>query len=88
MLIVKLSLLVGAYRVEEATMVRTIPIPLYDNGRANKVYVCRINPNQEPILHEGLAMKWMSIEEVEALELGFNQKGTAPVLKLALRAVF
>ncbi len=60
----------------------------YDNGRANKVYVCRINPNQEPILHEGLAMKWMSIEEVEALELGFNQKGIVPVLKKALAAVF
>jgi hypothetical protein len=32
-------------------------------------------------LKEGLAMKWMSIDEIEKLKLGFNQEGIIPKLK-------
>ncbi len=53
----------------------------YNNGRTNKVFVCNITQNQEPVLNEGLSMKWMTIDEIEKLELGFNQEGIIPVLK-------
>lgn len=56
----------------------------YNDG-ADKVYICKINPDQEPILKEGLAMKWMTIKEIEKLELGFHQEGIIPVLKTVVR---
>jgi len=52
----------------------------YNDG-ADKVYICKVDSNQEPKLKEGLAMKWMSIGEIEKLKLGFNQEGIIPVLK-------
>lgn len=48
------------------------------------VYVCKINKDQRPELREGLAMKWMTIEEIEELELGFNHKGIISTLKKVL----
>jgi len=45
------------------------------------VYVCKINPDQEPELREGLDMKWMTIDEIEKIKLGFHQEGIIPVLK-------
>lgn len=52
----------------------------YNDG-ADKVYLCNLGPNQEPVLKEGLAMRWMTIDEIERIELGFNQYGIIPVLK-------
>lgn len=52
----------------------------YNDG-ADKVYICKINTIQEPKLNEGLAMQWMTIEEIEKLELGFHQEGIVSVLK-------
>lgn len=46
-----------------------------------KVYLCKISVDQKPKLQEGLAMKWMTIDEIEKLELGFHQEGIIPVLK-------
>lgn len=55
----------------------------YNDG-ADKVYICKVNPNQDPKLKEGLAMKWMTIDEVEKLELGFHQEGIISVLKTVM----
>lgn len=52
----------------------------YNEG-ADKVYLCRINQQQEPILKEGFDMRWMNIEEIEKLKLGFNQEKIIEVLK-------
>ncbi len=51
------------------------------HGGADKVYMCKVNLVQEPKLREGLEMKWMTIEEIEKLKLGFNQEGIIEVLK-------
>ncbi len=56
----------------------------YNDG-ADKVYICKINHDQEPKLKEGLTMKWMTIAEIEKLELGFHQKGIILVLKTVVR---
>lgn len=55
----------------------------YNNG-ADKVYVCKVNSDQEPKLREGLDMKWMTIGEIEKLELGFHQEGIIPILKMVV----
>ncbi len=52
----------------------------YHEG-ADKVYACHISPDQEPILKEGLSMRWMTIDEIEKIELGFHQDGIIPDLK-------
>lgn len=54
------------------------------NGGADKVYLCIVNSDQEPEPREGLAMKWMTIDEIEKLELGFHQDGIIPILKMAM----
>ena len=46
-----------------------------------RVYVCKINPDQEPKLREGMAMQWMTLDEIEKLELGFHQQGIIPFFK-------
>lgn len=56
----------------------------YHDG-ADKVYICKVNSDQEAKLKEGLAMKWMTIDEIEKLELGFHQEGIIPILKMAVR---
>ena len=56
----------------------------YNNGAANKVYACKITSNQEPKLNEGLTMTWMTIDEIEKSELGFNQEGIIPFLKMVI----
>lgn len=38
-----------------------------------RVYLCKINSDQIPTLNEGMAMKWVSIQEIKNMELGFNQ---------------
>lgn len=56
-----------------------------DDDDPLKVYFCKINPDQEPELREGMDMKWMTIAEIEKLKLGFNQEGIIPILKMAVR---
>ncbi len=47
----------------------------------DKLYICTVGKQQEPVLNEGLSMKWMNIEEIESLNLGFNQKDLIPFIK-------
>jgi len=55
-----------------------------DGNDPLKVYLCRVTPNQEPELKEGMAMEWMTIDEIEKLKLGFHQEGIIPTLKIAM----
>lgn len=50
-------------------------------GDNNKVYICRINNNQIPVLSEGLCMKWMTIPEIKNIKLGFNQENLVVYLE-------
>jgi 8-oxo-dGTP pyrophosphatase MutT (NUDIX family) len=50
----------------------------------SKVYVCHIASTEQPVLGEGLAMQWMSLDEIAQLELGFNQAGIIPALRATL----
>lgn len=43
------------------------------HGRNNRVFVCPIDNTQEPVLYEGADMKWMTIEEVKDIDIGFEQ---------------
>ena len=50
-------------------------------GVSAKVYVCRLAQGQTPVLNEGADMKWMEMEEIEKLQLGFGQQVILPELK-------
>ncbi|MFA6338855.1 MAG: NUDIX domain-containing protein [Candidatus Paceibacterota bacterium] len=56
----------------------------YHDG-ATKVYICKISEKQEPHLKEGMAMKWMTIAEIEKLHLGFDQNKIIPFLKKVIQ---
>jgi 8-oxo-dGTP pyrophosphatase MutT (NUDIX family) len=47
----------------------------------NKVFVCNLPSAKGLKLQEGAAMKWCSLEEVEATELGFQQADILPGLR-------
>ncbi len=55
-----------------------------DENYPLRVYVCKINQDQEPEMREGLDMKWMKIDEIEKIKLGFHQEGIIPSLKKLL----
>jgi hypothetical protein len=50
------------------------------SGR-NKVFVCNLPSAKGLKLNGGAAMQWYSLEEVEALELGFQQADILPGLR-------
>lgn len=43
-------------------------------------YACILEGNQKPVLHEGADMRWMSMEEMQKLNLGFYNKEILPAL--------
>ncbi len=49
------------------------------------VYVCNIDDIQTPVLHEGADMKWMNIDEIKQLKLGFRQSCIIPKLDKYLK---
>lgn len=49
------------------------------------IFICPIDLEQEPILNEGVDMKWMKINEIKKIELGFEQKIIIPKLEEFLR---
>lgn len=53
-----------------------------DGNDPLRVYICEVPLTQNPELREGLAMKWMTIEEMEKIELGFHQDELVPILKM------
>lgn len=60
---------------EDCTYITDYPIS------GNKVYICNVDSSQEPKLGEGLSMKWMTIDEIEILSLGFDQENLIQSLK-------
>ncbi len=45
----------------------------------NSVYICHVEQDCKPKLQEGADMKWVTIEELKQIELGFDQK---PLIEL------
>jgi 8-oxo-dGTP pyrophosphatase MutT (NUDIX family) len=51
------------------------------------VFACRVDGKQEPVLHEGADMKWMSIDEIKNLAIGYNQGNIIPKLEEYLNKI-
>ena len=51
-----------------------------DDGHS-EVYICNVGQDQTPILQEGMAMKWMTLEEIEKLDIAFQQEDIVTALK-------
>jgi inorganic pyrophosphatase len=49
-------------------------------GRGNHVYICPIGHDQEPVLNEGADMKWMTMEEIKKLDIGYWQEDVVEAL--------
>ncbi len=45
------------------------------------VFFCPIDAKQQPVLHEGKAMKWMGLEEIKSTPLGFGDDSIIPHLE-------
>lgn len=56
----------------------------HDDATHDAVFVCHIDSEPELPLHEGAAIKWMSLSEIKRLELGFDQEKIIPHLETYL----
>ena len=45
----------------------------HDHAAIDHVFLCKVPANTTPILHEGAAWAWMTLDEIEKLKLGFDQ---------------
>jgi 8-oxo-dGTP diphosphatase len=54
----------------------------HDDAESNHVFLCTIRADIEPILHEGAAFAWMTLNEIGSLELGFDQAQILPHIRL------
>jgi 8-oxo-dGTP pyrophosphatase MutT (NUDIX family) len=52
------------------------------------IYICKIDGNQEPKMHEGADMKWMDIEEIKQLVIAYNQADIVAKLEEYLKNRF
>ena len=47
----------------------------------NVVYLCRVPQECVPILGEGADMKWVTLQEMLSMELGFHQNNLLEIIK-------
>jgi 8-oxo-dGTP pyrophosphatase MutT (NUDIX family) len=38
-----------------------------------KIFICKVSQDVLPVMHEGADMKWMGVDEIESISLGYNQ---------------
>jgi 8-oxo-dGTP pyrophosphatase MutT (NUDIX family) len=50
----------------------------------NKVYFCHVKQESSPKLQEGADMKWVSLEELSTMELGFEQNLLVETIRKAI----
>lgn len=53
----------------------------HDNVVNDHIFTCHVEENQEFKFMEGADMKWMDFDEINKLDLGFNQSRILPMLK-------
>lgn len=39
-----------------------------------KIFICKVSQDVLPIMHEGADMKWMGVNEIKLVSLGYNQE--------------
>ncbi|MDB4978245.1 MAG: ADP-ribose pyrophosphatase [Candidatus Peribacteria bacterium] len=49
-------------------------------GARNWVWLCTV-PEAKPVLHEGAAMQWMNLKEIQQIKLGFHQDDLLPFVE-------
>ena len=50
----------------------------HDHVADDYVFLCPVPADAGPVLHEGAAFAWMTVDEIAKLALGFNQKKILP----------
>jgi 8-oxo-dGTP diphosphatase len=48
----------------------------YEHAHAavDHIFLCRVSAETTPVLHEGAAWAWMTLQEIAGLDLGFEQE--------------
>lgn len=50
-------------------------------GVSAKVFICMCDEDKKPVLHEGADMKWMRLDDIKKIKLGFEQEKIIPKLE-------
>lgn len=58
--------------------------PRYEENYTDHVFICRIDVAQQPVLREGADMKWMTLNEIRQIQIGFDQKKLLPLVEKTL----
>jgi len=45
----------------------------HEHASRDHIFLCPVPAETRPVLHEGAAFAWMTLEEIAGLELGFDQ---------------
>ena len=69
----------------DASHYKLIFVYSHDNTFSDYVYVCEVGESWEPKVNEGRKMRWMKLEEIKKLQLGFEQEKIIPELEKFLR---
>jgi 8-oxo-dGTP diphosphatase len=46
----------------------------HPHAASDHIFLCEVPPNTAPVLREGAALGWMTIEQIAAVPLGFEQE--------------
>jgi 8-oxo-dGTP diphosphatase len=65
----------------DADVCRKIWSYTHAHATIDYIFLCLVSPDTEPVLHEGAACEWMTLAEIAALKLGFDQEKVVEYLK-------
>lgn len=61
-------------------------VPQYVKNAVDYIFLCSTDAYQEPAVSEGREMRWMDIEEIKKLKLGFEQESLVPIVENFLKS--
>ena len=53
----------------------------HPHATIDHIFLCLVSADTKPVLHEGAACEWMTLAEIAALKLGFDQERIVDYLK-------
>ena len=78
----------GVREIEEETSIQIdssslVNIFIYDHDQTvdDHIFACPVPEETTAKVHEGVAMEWLTFDEIVQLELGFEQERVLPALK-------
>jgi 8-oxo-dGTP diphosphatase len=57
----------------------------HKHATRDHIFLCKVPAETKPVLHEGAAFAWMTLDEIAKLDLGFTQERIVAYLREKLR---